>query len=82
MSMALHPAKQLFRELFAKAASVDNPVLPEYFVPRFYFHDQCRKAGIPCPEGFIASLEWENELGMRDFVKREIKKWRRKHTKK
>ncbi len=72
---ALHPAKQLFRELFAKAASVDSPVLPQYYVPRAYFHDQCRKAGIDCPENVVDAWNWEIAIGLPQFVKREIAAW-------
>ena len=73
----LHPAKQLFRELFAKAASGDNPYQPSYFVPRGYFYDQCRKAGIDCPENIVDAWNWEITIGLPKFVKREIAAWRK-----
>lgn len=75
--MRLHPAKKLFRELFKKAASVDNPYQPSYFVPRGHFHDQCRKAGIDCPKNVVDAWNWEIAIGLPQFVKREIAAWRK-----
>lgn len=73
----LHPAKQLFRKLFLEAASTDNPNQPGYFVPRSFFHDQCRKAGIDCPENIVDAWNWEEQIGLPAFVKREIAAWRK-----
>ena len=77
MSRKLHPAKQLFRELFRAAAAVDSPRLPNYFVPRGSFHHECRKRGIDCPANFVAAIEWEKSIGLQRFVRREIAAWER-----
>ena len=78
MSSRLHPAKQLFRELFRAAAAVDSPHLPTYFVPRHWFHGECRKRGIECPANFVAATEWEKSIGLQRFVAREIAAWKRR----
>ena len=77
MSNRLHPAKQLFRELFRAAAAVDSPLLPTCFVPRSWFHGECRKRGIDCPDNFVAAVQWEQSIGLQRFVRREIAAWER-----
>lgn len=79
--MKTHPAKALFRKLFTEAAkgAEDNPQLPTYYVPRNHFHALCRKEGIDIPAGFVAAVQWEEEIGLPEFTHRIFAKHHKEH---
>lgn len=72
-------AKALFRRLFDEEAKSDPVNLPTYFVTRHVFHSECRKAGIPVPENFIAAVQWEESIGFPEFVHRIVAAYHKAH---
>ena len=81
MKATKHPAFALFDALFEKASRNPGPVRPQYFVTRSIFHSECRKAGIDCPEAWIAALEWEDRIGLSKHVKKVVRRYVKSITK-
>jgi hypothetical protein len=74
-----HPAFELFKQMFDETAKDPGPVLPTYFMTRNLFHKACRDAGIDCPPGFIDAMNWEEKIGLREFVHKLIAKYHKQH---
>lgn len=72
--MSLHPAKALYRDLFAAEAAhcEDQITLPTAWVERSTFMAACQRAGIDCPTNPIAFIAWEESIGLPAYVRRVI----------
>lgn len=72
-----HPALNLFRELFDKAAARrDLVAAPSYFVPRSAFIAELKKRGIEHPSKIVDIWRWEGEIGLTQFAKKTIRAYK------
>ncbi len=67
-----HPALALWERMFREAEAEDRIENPSYWVERSVFLDRCTREGISVPQRLPDVLEWEEKIGLREFVRKTI----------